>query len=83
MAASHLPSASWLSRAGRTGSVSTETTLQEAPIKYYKCPTNDTKRRQKVFRIHLHLALQKQMKQQMKLIRMQNESENRQTKHKK
>jgi hypothetical protein len=32
-------------RAGRTGSVSTETTLQEAPIKYHKCPTYDTKRR--------------------------------------
>jgi hypothetical protein len=32
--ASHLPSASWLSRQAVQGSVSTETTLQEAPIKY-------------------------------------------------
>ncbi len=38
---------------GRTGSVSTETTLQEAPIKYHKCPTFDAKRKTPAIFRHL------------------------------
>ena len=57
-------------RAGRTGSVSMETTLQETPIKYYKCPTFDTKRETRF--LDFCLALQNRWNKYKK---MQNESE--------
>ena len=56
-------------RAGRTGSVSMESTLQETPIKYYKCPTFVKRRRF----LDIWLALQDRYKYK----KMQNESENR------
>ena len=63
----HLPSASWLSRflsSGRTGSVPWKQTLQEAPIKYRKCPTDEKRNKNagKVFRIQL-IGPPKQTKQ--------------------
>ncbi len=67
VAASHLPSQrSWLSphrSLGRTGSVSTETTLQEAPIKYHKCPTFDANRNAGDFQIYQLIDSPKQMNQ--------------------
>ena len=63
----HLPSASWLSRflsSGRTGSVPWKQTLQEAHIKYWKCPTDEKRNKNagKVFRIQL-IGPPKQTKQ--------------------
>ncbi len=46
-----------VSSTGRTGSVSTETTLQEAPIKYHKCPTFDAKRDFQTIKTKMQMSL--------------------------